>query len=344
MPTATAPTRNYLTEGQLGNYAYGPGGVGQNIFGNYASTAGQYGQQDQSNFAALLNSLGINNQQLTGMANTQTADANTALRTGNVADATNLGQSALTNLQQLNPNMYGALNQAQTSTSNPQANTLQDMLNQQAQQGLSLGTSLSAQDANTAQQAARDAWGARGLVNSPGAVGDEVLNTYNMGQQRLQQRQALAQSAGNTSFAQGQVGQQNIYQNAGLQGQYQFNPLTAISGAQTNNAGSNSTLFGQGAGFSSGSFGNQNVNSLVNPYSGYANDVYGTNTNAALAQNIAESNNAAAIQGAQSWAASQILSSLIRGWLGGGTGSGSGSGSGTGSCWGRCLSPSRSSR
>jgi hypothetical protein len=67
---------------------------------------------------------------------------------------------------------------------------------------------------------------------------------------------------------------------------------------QTSNVGLNQALFGQGTGFSSGALSNQFVQGLLNPYSSYAADVYGSNFNAANARAIAEANANAAAQGA----------------------------------------------
>lgn len=85
---------------------------------------------------------------------------------------------------------------------NTGASSLNNSLVQQAQDQLALGTSLDPTDVRQAQQAAREAWAARGLVNSNGAVADEVLNQYNLGQQRLQQRQQFAQGVNSSDLAQ----------------------------------------------------------------------------------------------------------------------------------------------
>lgn len=315
MPTTTPLPlpldRNYYREGSQTNQDMGalmPG-----IYGNYANYAGLYGQADQANFNALLNSLGISNNMLTGVANQQTAAGNTALRTGNVADATNLGSQALGLLQGLNPNMYGSLNAANTRAGTAgQPSDIQTTLEQQARQGLALGGGLSAEDTRNAQQAAREAWGARGLVNSRGAVAEEVLNRDSLSRQRLAERQALASAVDQQGFAQRQQGFGNLTQNALLQMQGAFNPFQTITSANTTNQGSNQQLFNQGAGFSSGAFGNQNVNSLVNPFSPYAQDVYGSNFNAGNARYISQGNNAAAMAGARDAASGDIANSFLR--------------------------------
>jgi len=59
---------------------------------------------------------------------------------------------------------------------------------------LQMGTSLNQQETEQAQQAARAAAQARGLQFSRQGTDLEILNTYNMGQKRLQQRQQAALS------------------------------------------------------------------------------------------------------------------------------------------------------
>lgn len=96
---------------------------------------------------------------------------------------------------------------------------------QQALSDLQAGTGLSAQETTQAQQAARAAAAARGLTFSRQGTDLEVLNTYNMGQQRLAQRQAVAQAAYQMGAGQQQVGLQSFLsptfsasQNYGLTG------------------------------------------------------------------------------------------------------------------------------
>ena len=95
---------------------------------------------------------------------------------------------------------------------------------------------------------------------------------------------------------------QNVYGGIGAAQAATFNPFAALLGQQygmqTSNVGLNQALFGQGTGFSSGALSNQFVQGLLNPYSSYAADVYGSNFNAANARAIAEANANAAAQGA----------------------------------------------
>jgi hypothetical protein len=267
MPTQTNPlNRNFLQEGLSSNAALGQ--INPGIFGNYANVSGAYGQQDQSNFGSLLPTLGANNAQLTNFANQQTVGGNTALRQGNLADAQAFSPAALSLLQQLNPNQYGALNQvaqqAGASQSNPYMQGLGSIfqsgpqygqvnaganpllpyatnqaanagysplggdLQQMAREQLALGSSLSDQQKRDATQAAREAWSARGLINSPGAVAEEVLNKDRYGQALLAQRQAFAsnvnqlgmgQQGVNNSYTLGVLGANQNQGNLGLQAQ-----------------------------------------------------------------------------------------------------------------------------
>lgn len=85
---------------------------------------------------------------------------------------------------------------------------IQSKLESQARGDLALGRSLSQEDIRTAQQAAREAWAARGLVGSKGAVAEEVLNRDSLARARERERQAFAQGVDQTGFAQRQQGVQ----------------------------------------------------------------------------------------------------------------------------------------
>lgn len=291
------------------------------------------------------------NQALTKAANDQTIQSNTALRQGNVNDAMNLGGTALSTLQTLNPNQYAALNQAnaqagqigmsgyqdalrstflqgpqyqqvggQTVSANgitaptqsgvaainapqigsyqsvnaptAQANTgfsgvnqpvldvglqtaqnrllnstgpsdIQTSLENKARSNLALGGALSQEDTRNAQQAAREAWAARGLVNSRGAVAAEVLNRDALSRQRENERIAQAQGIDATGFAQRQQGFQNAlglsdaargYAGLGLQAQQsnlgaqmQGNQLATQTSLANQDAGLRAQLANQSA-------------------------------------------------------------------------------------------------
>ncbi len=275
--------RNYYNEGNQSTYDLQR--LLSGMSGLYGSASQQYGQTDFNNWQSILNQFGAQNSALTGQANAQTVESNNALRQGNVNDIGQLGGQALGYLQQLNPNQYAALNQAQagagalgsqnayqqqlgqmfgqgaqfsqvnpntgftgvqTQFSGPQVNantgfdrvnaqngdaglnfaggqlgqiapsSIQQLLEKQAMDNLSLGGSLSDQESNLASQTAREAWGARGLINSQGAVGDEILNTDALSRQRLMERQAAASAIDQQGFGQRQQGFTNAlgYSNA----------------------------------------------------------------------------------------------------------------------------------
>jgi len=103
----------------------------------------------------------------------------------------------------------------------------------QALSDLQYGSSLSAQETEQAQQAARAAAQARGLQFSRQGGDLEILNTYNMGQKRLKERQATALQAYGLGQQQQAYGAQtfltpsyNASQPFGLAGMYQ----TGIAG------------------------------------------------------------------------------------------------------------------
>ena len=92
---------------------------------------------------------------------------------------------------------------------------------QQRQAGM-----LSPEDVRQSQQAAREAYGARGQVMSPGAIGAEILNREAIRQQREEQaRQALQQSYG------------NILNTANIQTGNLFSPIASLMSGTFNPLG-----------------------------------------------------------------------------------------------------------
>ena len=115
--------------------------------------------------------------------------------------------------------------QAALGSLDPTTRGIYDTFGQQALTDLQAGSSLNAQETNQAQQAARAAGAARGMSFSRQGSDLESLNTYNMGQKRLQQRQGVAQQAYQMGAGQQQIGLQGFLnpafaasQNFGLQG------------------------------------------------------------------------------------------------------------------------------
>ena len=124
--------------------------------------------------------------------------------------------------------MKGAIG-AQYNAMDAGGRSMYDQINKQALNGLRMGSSLSAEDTQYAQQNARAAAEARGVNFSRQGSDLEVLNSYNVGQARLKERQAQAQSAYQNSQKLQEMGINAIYspnyqssQQAGLYGQLQM--------------------------------------------------------------------------------------------------------------------------
>ena len=102
--------------------------------------------------------------------------------------------------------MYGQMGQGATNQAINSLGTIgagiYNTYGNQALSDLSLGTSLNPQETAQAQQAARAAAQSRGLNFSRQGTDMEILNTYNMGQNRLNQRRQAAGQA--YAMAQGQ--------------------------------------------------------------------------------------------------------------------------------------------
>jgi len=281
--TAAYGNRNYYNEGSQSLTDL------QRLMPQIAALYGQTAQNvttsDTNRLRGSVGDMSSINYGLTDMAAQQTAMANSALRAGNIADAQKYAQQALDLRKQSNPELYAGLSQFQNTAGNQVTSDLARL--QQAQTG-----QLSAEDARNAQQAAREAYAARGLVMGKGAIGAEIMNRDALSRQR----QNEARTNLGTSMGQ-------LYQGIGAQTANVFDPMAAVLGQQygmqTQNVGSNQNLFNQAAGLSSGAYGNQYAQQMTNPFNPYAQDVYNTNFNAASAQNIAGMNNAAAIEAAR---------------------------------------------
>jgi len=273
--------RNVGTEG--GQTSSALAALRNQLVSLYGSAASGYSDADLTNYLNMQKGLSGANAENTRQAAQQTRDANRLLRENNLQDVENNYQKALGLRKDANQGLYSSLDQY---TQQAQAQSAADQA-RIAQAGV-----LSREDTRDAQQAAREAWAARGMVNSEGAVGSEILN-----------RDALIRQRQNEARAYGQQSSANLYNAVGANTSNVFDPMNAILGQQygmqTNNMGSNAQLFNQGAGLSSGALGNQYAENVFNPFSTYSNDVYGTNINAYYADQIAKRNNAAAIEGAR---------------------------------------------
>jgi hypothetical protein len=106
--------------------------------------------------------------------------------------------------------MGGQASAAALGSLDPTTRGIFDTFGQQALTDLQAGSSLNAQETIQAQQAARAAGAARGVNFSRQGADLEILNTYNMGQRRLAQRQGVAQQAYQMGAGQQQIGLQGF--------------------------------------------------------------------------------------------------------------------------------------
>ena len=272
--------RNLLQEGLISAPAMRQ--IAGSTLGSYGQLSGQPGQADISNFRGLIGSMAGYNPELTGIANQQTIESQRALRDANIADVQRLQQQAMEAQRLANPELYSALGSYQGAAQGMLATDLERL------QG---GGRLNAEEIRFAQQAAREAGAARGREMDQSTVSAEVLN-----------RDALMRAREAQSRANVQQSMQNVYGGIGAAQAATFNPFETLLGQQygmqTSNVGLNQALFGQGTGFSSGGLSNQFVQSQINPYSPYAQDVYEGNFNAANARAISQAMANAAAQGA----------------------------------------------
>ena len=272
--------RDLLREGRISSPALRE--TAASTLGSYGMLAGQPGRYDVGNFANLLGQLGAYNPQLTQIATQQTIEGQRALREANIADVQRLSQAAMQAQRAANPELYSTLGSYLPAAQGMLASDLARL------QG---GGRLTAEEIRSAQQSAREAGLARGREMDQSTIAAEVLN-----------RDALMRAREAQARTNVQQSMQNVYGGIGAAQAATFNPFATLLGQQygmqTANIGSNQALFGQGTGFTSGQFSNPFVQGLLNPYSAYAQDVYGSNFNAANARAIAEANANAAAQGA----------------------------------------------
>lgn len=145
-------------------------------------------------------------------------------------------------------------------------------LQQQAEQDLAAGSSLTPEEARQAQQASRAAFAGRGLGLTNRAIGSEILNQYGLGQERLQQRR---QFAGQTAAQLEGSGMPQYYQT--MMGGGSLQNLMALTGQGQGLAGYN-----QGANF-------------FNPESQMAMDISAQRTQAKAAAGAANAANKSAM-------------------------------------------------
>lgn len=289
--------RNLLQEGLTSAPAMRQ--IAESTLGSYGMLSGQPGRADIANFQGLIGSMRGYNPQLTEIANQQTIESQRALRDANIADVQRLRQQAMEAQRLANPELYSALGAYQGAA--------QGMLTSDLQR-LQQGGQLNAQEIRSAQQAAREAGASRGREMDQSTVAAEVLN-----------RDALMRAREAQSRANVQQSMQNVYGGIGAAQAATFNPFETLLGQQygmqTSNVGLNQALFNQGTGFSSGGLSNQFVQSQINPYSPYAQDIYEGNFNAANSRAIAQAMANAAAQGANQQLIGNLGSTIIEGTL-----------------------------
>jgi len=229
------PPRDYLKEMQGALNSQG------SIQGQLLSLQGQYmPQYQQMQQTSLLNQMGnVYSQYQQAMP--QSINLQNQYAQGMNSVYGNIGQTA--------QNAYA-------STMNPAYAGLQSGMINTVQNQLNAGTGLTDQMTQQAQQSARAAMAARGLTGNQ-AIGQEVLNSYNLGQAR--QQQALANAG-------------SLYG----QGMQQANSAMASYGSplMASMAGMNPTSLIGSAGAQNASV---NSNMLFTPESQYNAGIYGAN-------------------------------------------------------------------
>lgn len=159
-----------------------------------------------------------------------------------------------------------------------------ERLNAQAMEGLDAGAGLDPTLANEVSQGVRAGQASRGLGFG---LPDAVMEGFARGERGNQLRQQRQQFAG---------------QVVGLNQATGGDPVMAILGRPSQVMSAGQGLVGQGAGLNPGQ--------LFNPESGYAQDLFNTNFNAANASAIANANNTNALYGAGISAAGNIGGSM----------------------------------
>ena len=249
----------------------------------YGDALGDYSDADMDAYERISGRMRGTNVANTEAASAQTIAANRALRDANLADVNRLGGEALLNRQTLNSQLYGNLNQYSTEASAALGRDMEALRLAEAKQ-------LSPEDIRNSQQAAREAWSARGLVNSRGAVGAEILNRDSLARQREAEARAKVQQ----SYG-------NLQQATAMEMANVFDPQAAILGGQygmqTQNYGTNAALYGQAAAQTGGS--QDYVRRVFNPMGEYPNNIEDFNANAITAASIARANNEASVEAAR---------------------------------------------
>lgn len=184
-----------------------------------------------------------------------------------------------------------------------QASTLSKLAGDRAASELALGTALNPEEERAASQQASSAYSARGLGTGAGAAAADLLNRYQFGQQRYQQRLANAGAAqgmmGNTANLYGQAG--GAYQNASNLGFAGANALVNLDPYQR--------ALGQGIQLGSGIQGQsgQMIGNTYNQALGMAGNVATFNANMLDSRYNSWANNNAAMSAANTAANGQMI-------------------------------------
>jgi len=190
-------------KGEMSSALNAQGGIQNQLLSLQRQYVPQYQQMQQQGLMGQMGSIGT----MYGQAINQSQGLQSQMLGSQNSIYNNLGQSA----GQTYSNSLGA-----------NTNNLFNGIQNTAQQQLNAGTGLTAQMTQQSQQSARAAMAARGLTGNQ-AIGQEVLNSYNMGQQR--QQQALANAS--TAYNMGVERQGNAMNQYGVPMMNQLNAVSA---------------------------------------------------------------------------------------------------------------------
>jgi len=115
--------------------------------------------------------------------------AERAQRIADVEDVEMLGQRAAEAFRSMRPEQMEILDWMRKEI--PDSDISRE-LKKQALSELEMGAELSPMDRRASEQTSRAAWEKRGLLMSPAAAGEEVLDAYNLGEQRKGARRSFA--------------------------------------------------------------------------------------------------------------------------------------------------------
>ena len=265
------------------------------------NNASQYGNQLYNSELGSLGSMyptvqGLQTGTINNIANTISANPYSQQALGAVTQG--MGQAG--NLSQLG-DQFSAYGTQALSNAGPTSGE-QSLLNQTSSD-LALGSSLNPEEERAASQQATNAFAMRGLGTGESAAAADILNRYQYGQARLQQRQSAFTNADNTvnqnvlartSSALGALGQAGgAYgqaANVGYQGASTLNSVNPyLQGLQYGSA-----LSGQNLGSTTGLVGTTYNNALDT-----AGSIASANTNMQASLYNSYYNNQAALSGSQ---------------------------------------------